>query len=211
VMTNKPRIWMRHEVRPTERRAPIVPADTRLLVEAGIAITVEDSPQRLFPISDYAAVGCRIAEPGSWVGAPGDEYIIGLKELPDAPAALFHQHVFFGMRTRDKAAPGNYCTDSPRVAGPCSTWSTSRTSGDTVSWRSGTGPATPVPPRTLVIGAFGRGGRGARDALAVAGYHADRLGHQRHAPAGPGAPARARHSDQRGAYHRAGVADSAGS
>ncbi|MGH3601398.1 MAG: saccharopine dehydrogenase, partial [Pseudonocardiaceae bacterium] len=83
-------------MRSTERRAPIVPADARLLIEDGIAVTVEDSPQRLFPIWDYAAAGCRIAEPGSWVGAPGDEYIIGLKELPEESPALIHQHVFFG-------------------------------------------------------------------------------------------------------------------
>lgn len=37
---NTPRLWMRHEVRPTERRASIVPADARLLVEAGIAVTI---------------------------------------------------------------------------------------------------------------------------------------------------------------------------
>jgi len=63
-MTDTPRLWMRHEMRPTERRAPIVPADTRFLIENGIAVIVEDSPQRVFPISDYAAAGCRIAEPG---------------------------------------------------------------------------------------------------------------------------------------------------
>lgn len=95
-MTGTTRLWMRHEVRSTERRAPIVPADARLLVEDGFAVTVEDSPQRIFPISGYAAAGCRIAEPGSWPNAPDDEYIIGLKELPDEPAALRHRHVFFG-------------------------------------------------------------------------------------------------------------------
>jgi saccharopine dehydrogenase (NAD+, L-lysine-forming) len=63
---------MRHEVRPTERCAPIVPADAELLVAAGTAVTVENSPQRVFPIADYAAAGCRITEPGSWVGAPDD-------------------------------------------------------------------------------------------------------------------------------------------
>ena len=45
----------------TERRAPIVPADARLLVEDGIAVTVDDSSWRLFLISDYTAAGCRIA------------------------------------------------------------------------------------------------------------------------------------------------------
>lgn len=182
-MTNIPRLWIRHEVRRTERRAPIVPADARLLIEAGIAVTAEDSPQRLFPISDHAAAGCRITEPGSWVGAPGDEYIIGLKELPNAPAALIHR------------------------AGPCSTWSTSRNVGGHRLaafgyWAGYAGAALAVlhhsgrlgyplqplskesldravdqagngaSPRTLVIGAFGRCGSGARDAVAAAGITA---------------------------------------
>ena len=105
-MTDTLRLWMRHEVRPTERRAPIVPVDARRLVEDGIAVTVEDSPQRVFPISDYAAAGCRIAEPGSWVGAPDDAYIIGLKELPEAPAALVHRHVFFGHTYKGQDGAG---------------------------------------------------------------------------------------------------------
>jgi saccharopine dehydrogenase (NAD+, L-lysine forming) len=43
----------------SERRAPIVPTDARLLVEQGIAVTVEDAPQRIFPTSDYATAYCR--------------------------------------------------------------------------------------------------------------------------------------------------------
>jgi saccharopine dehydrogenase (NAD+, L-lysine-forming) len=203
-MTNKPRLWMRHEVRPTERRAPIVPADARLLVEDGIAVTVEDSPWRLFPISDYAAAGCRITRPGSWAGAPDDEYIIGLKELPDAPAALIHRHVFFGHAYKGQqgarqllhrfAAGGGTLLDleyladarghrlvafgywagyvgaalailqhSGRLGPPLQPLS--KESLDRALGQSRGGPL----PRTLVIGAFGRCGCGARDALAVAG------------------------------------------
>ncbi len=95
-MTDLPRLWMRHEVRSTERRAPIVPADAALLVGRGIAVTVEESPQRAFPIADYLAAGCAIVPAGSWVDAPRDVYVVGLKELPDSPAALVHRHVYFG-------------------------------------------------------------------------------------------------------------------
>jgi saccharopine dehydrogenase (NAD+, L-lysine-forming) len=203
-MTNKPRLWMRHEVRPTERRAPIVPADARLLVEDGIAVTVEDSPQRRFPISDYAAAGCRITDPGSWVGAPSDEYIIGLKELPDAPAALIHRHVFFGHAYKGQggasqllhrfAAGGGtlldleYLTD---VGGhrlvAFGYWAGYVGAALAVLHHSGRldCPLQPLSkesldraldqtrgvesPLTLVIGAFGRCGSGARDALAAAG------------------------------------------
>lgn len=90
------KIRMRHEVRPTERRAPIVPADAAVLVRHGIQLTVEESPQRAFAISEYVDAGCAVAQPGSWVDAPRDEFVVGLKELPDLPAELRHRHVFFG-------------------------------------------------------------------------------------------------------------------
>ncbi|MFG2126465.1 saccharopine dehydrogenase [Streptomyces sp. NPDC048751] len=89
-------LWLRHEVRTTERRTPIVPDDARRLIEAGVALTVEESPQRIFPVEEYEAVGCRVAPAGSWVSAPRDAVVLGLKELPDAPAELTHRHVFFG-------------------------------------------------------------------------------------------------------------------
>lgn len=87
---------MRHEVRATEHRAPIVPADARALVEHGIELTVEDSPQRLFALSDYADAGCTTKPAGSWVEASHEHYVIGLKELPALPAKLSQRHVFFG-------------------------------------------------------------------------------------------------------------------
>src|SRR5579859_1428874 len=95
-MTGKPRIWMRGEVRPTERRAPIVPADASRLTSRGFDLTVEESPQRIFPIAEYSAAGCDIAPEGSWSGAPADHCIVGLKELPDATGPLTHRHLYFG-------------------------------------------------------------------------------------------------------------------
>ncbi|MEU4744646.1 saccharopine dehydrogenase, partial [Actinosynnema sp. NPDC023658] len=89
-------LWMRSEVRPTERRAPITPADAALLVRDGFSVTVEESAQRVHPIEDYAAAGCAVVEAGGWVDAPDDAVVVGLKELPDEPAALRHRHVFFG-------------------------------------------------------------------------------------------------------------------
>ncbi|MER5217968.1 saccharopine dehydrogenase [Streptomyces sp. NPDC002838] len=89
-------LWLRHEARTTERRTPIVPSDARRLVDSGVTLTVEESPQRIFPIEQYAAAGCRIAPAGSWVSAPEDAVILGLKELPDDPPELRHRHIFFG-------------------------------------------------------------------------------------------------------------------
>ncbi|WP_262056757.1 saccharopine dehydrogenase [Streptomyces sp. STR69] len=89
-------LWLRHETRTTERRTPVVPADARRLVGSGVTLTVEESPQRIFPIEEYEAAGAEVAPAGSWVSAPGDTVILGLKELPDEPAGLTHRHIFFG-------------------------------------------------------------------------------------------------------------------
>ncbi|MCX4855488.1 saccharopine dehydrogenase [Streptomyces canus] len=90
-------LWLRHEVRSTERRTPVVPSDARRLVDSGVTLTVEESPQRIFPIEEYEAAGCRVAPAGSWASrAPLDAVVVGLKELPDEPAALPHRHIFFG-------------------------------------------------------------------------------------------------------------------
>ena len=89
------RLWVRGEVRPSERRAPVVPADARRLVEAGIEVTVEESPRRAFGIEEYVAAGCSVAPYGSWVDADPDVVVVGLKELPDEPAELRHRHVLF--------------------------------------------------------------------------------------------------------------------
>ncbi|MFE1311167.1 saccharopine dehydrogenase [Streptomyces sp. NPDC058755] len=89
-------LWLRHEARTTERRTPIVPADARRLTESGVRLTVEESPQRIFPIEEYEAAGCRRAPAGSWSTAPRDAVILGLKELPDEPPSLPHGHIFFG-------------------------------------------------------------------------------------------------------------------
>lgn len=59
-------LWLRHEARTTERRTPVVPDDARRLLESGVALTVEDSPQRVFATDAYAAAGA-----GSPPPAPG--------------------------------------------------------------------------------------------------------------------------------------------
>lgn len=88
-------LWIRHEARATERRAPVVPADVLRLLDEGFRVTVEDSPQRVVPTEDYHSAGAAIAETGSWVDAPDDVVVVGIKELPDEPAALRHTHVYF--------------------------------------------------------------------------------------------------------------------
>lgn len=89
-------LWIRHETRPHEQRAPVAPEDVARLVAAGVRVTVEESPQRVFPIEAYAGAGAERAPGGSWVDAPGEVVVLGLKELPAEPDGLRHRHVFFG-------------------------------------------------------------------------------------------------------------------
>jgi saccharopine dehydrogenase (NAD+, L-lysine-forming) len=88
-------LWIRHEARSTERRTPVVPDDVRRLVDAGFTVTVEESPQRVFTIEEYAAAGAAVAPSGSWTDAPEDVYVVGIKELPDEPGELRHRHIYF--------------------------------------------------------------------------------------------------------------------
>ncbi len=88
-------LWIRAESRGTERRAPVVPADVPRLLDAGFEVTVEESPQRVFAVEEYAAAGASVAEQGSWTDAPDDAYVLGIKELPDEPKSLRHRHIYF--------------------------------------------------------------------------------------------------------------------
>jgi len=88
-------VWIRSESRGTERRAPVVPADVPLLLDAGFEVTVEESPQRIFAIDEYAAAGAAVVGEGTWIDAPHDAYVLGIKELPDEPASLRHRHIYF--------------------------------------------------------------------------------------------------------------------
>jgi saccharopine dehydrogenase (NAD+, L-lysine forming) len=92
---SSPHLWIRHETRATEQRTPVVPADVGRLLASGIRVTVEQSPQRVFDIEEYAAAGADIAGTGSWVDAPEDAFVLGIKELPDSPQLLHHHHIYF--------------------------------------------------------------------------------------------------------------------
>lgn len=65
------------------------------MIEAGYKVNVEKSPERIFDDSEFEAVGATLVPEGSWVDAPTDHVIIGLKELPEDKFALKHTHVQF--------------------------------------------------------------------------------------------------------------------
>ena len=198
-------LWLRAESRPTERRAPLVPADVTKLIAEGIEVVVERSVQRMFDDADYAAAGARLAETGGWPDAPDDAVVLGLKELPPEPFALRHRHVFFGHAYKDQpgarlllnrfAAGGGALLDLEYLADD-----NGRRLAAFGYWAGYVGAAlavlqhagalqVPLQPGTrqqldaqlaraaagssdlqvLVLGALGRSGTGARDALAATG------------------------------------------
>lgn len=89
-------LWVRSESRAHEERVGLTPQGASKLIAAGFRITVEQSRQRIIPIADYAQAGCQIAPEFSWVDAPSDAIIFGLKELPQDGTPLRHRHIMFG-------------------------------------------------------------------------------------------------------------------
>lgn len=93
-MTDRPTLWMRHESRTGEQRAPIGPDDAARLVQAGFRVVVEESATRVFGIGEYEAAGCVRAPSDTWPDAPAGAIVIGLKELPQGMIRL-HDHIYF--------------------------------------------------------------------------------------------------------------------
>lgn len=97
-------IWMRHESRDNEARAPMTPKGAAQLIAKGWRVVVENAPHRCIPDSAYHAAGCDPAPAGSWVDAPSDAIILGLKELPDDGTPLRHAHIMFGHAYKGQAS-----------------------------------------------------------------------------------------------------------
>ena len=89
-------LWVRAEQRDHESRTGLTPKGAQTLKEAGIKVTVEQSPHRIIPDAEYASVGCDMAASFSWPDAPTDAVVFGLKELPDDGTPLSHRHIMFG-------------------------------------------------------------------------------------------------------------------
>lgn len=96
-------LHLRAETKPLEHRAALTPTTTKKLLDAGFNVIVEKSSQSTFDIKEYEAVGATIAEEGSWVNAPKDHIIIGLKELPEDTFPLTNEHIQFAHCYKDQA------------------------------------------------------------------------------------------------------------
>ncbi len=96
-------IWLRAETKSGEHRAPLTPSDAAKLVEAGFDIRVEESERRVFDDAAYATAGCRLVDAGSWIGAPAEAFVLGIKELPEDGTPLSHRHIYFGHAYKGQA------------------------------------------------------------------------------------------------------------
>lgn len=93
--TYKRLLWLRHETKPFEERTPLTPNACRTLIKLGHKVAVESSNARIFKDYEYKEVGCEIVKAGSWITAPTDAFILGLKELPMDTFPLNHRHIYF--------------------------------------------------------------------------------------------------------------------
>ncbi len=207
------KLHLRDEARRTERRAPLTPSDAGELIRQGVDIAVERSEKRIFPDADYAAAGCALVSPGSWTQAPAEDVILGLKELPPAPAELPWRMIHFAHAFKEQTGwtaelarfrhgggalyDLEYLTgpDGRRVAafgywagwmgaalalwrlrardlgeeGPRQGVGAFDTRDDVAAILDDLARRADRPVRAIVVGALGRSGRGAADALAAGG------------------------------------------
>lgn len=205
-------IWMRMEMKPGERRAPISPDDARKLIAAGHDVRVEDDENRAIPTEAYRDVGCRVEMPGSWLMAPQDAWIIAVKEFPEEDAfPLPRRYIHFGHLFKNQSGWRDQLGRFVKGGGAlCDLEYLTDEAGGRIAafgywagyagaalglrlWagladgeRPGLGPVAPFTdradlanytraalagraPKTLITGALGRCGRGARDLCAAVG------------------------------------------
>lgn len=97
-------LHLRAETKPLEHRAGLTPTTAAALLATGnFTINVERSSQSIFNALEYEAVGCTLVPEGSWVDAPRDHIILGLKELPEELFPLIHEHIQFAHCYKNQA------------------------------------------------------------------------------------------------------------
>ena len=83
-------LHVRAESKPLEHRTAITPTVAKKLVDAGYTVNVERSDLSIFDDSEYEITGANLVPNGSWTDAPKDDFIVGLKELPEEDFPLKH-------------------------------------------------------------------------------------------------------------------------
>jgi len=99
---NKVHIWLRAETKPDEQRTALTPDGAKALLQAGFKVTIECSSQSIFQQDLYENLAVEFSQEGSWVNAPKDAIILGLKELPEDTFELIHQHIYFAHAYKEQ-------------------------------------------------------------------------------------------------------------
>ncbi|KAK5049327.1 mitochondrial Homoaconitase [Exophiala bonariae] len=110
-------LHLRSESKPLEHRSALTPATTKALLDAGYKVNVERSPERIFEDSEFEEVGATLVPEGSWVDAPTEHIIVGLKELPEDKFALKHTHVQFAHCYKDQGGWQDVLSRFPQGGG----------------------------------------------------------------------------------------------
>ncbi|KAF5681710.1 Saccharopine dehydrogenase [Fusarium circinatum] len=82
----------------------VSPATAQTLVDAGYVVRVEESPDRIYKINEFRAVGAEIVPTGSWVKAPKEDIILGLKEI-EADGSMFANALLLAFLLTKSSAP----------------------------------------------------------------------------------------------------------
>ena len=84
-------LHVRAETKALEHRSAITPSIAKKLVEeGGYTVNVEKAPLSIFQDAEYEGTGASLVPTGSWIDAPSDHIVIGLKELPEEDFPLKH-------------------------------------------------------------------------------------------------------------------------
>ncbi|UKZ80387.1 hypothetical protein TrVFT333_008146 [Trichoderma virens FT-333] len=88
-------IHLRADTKPFERRSPLSPKTAKALLDAGYIVRVERSTERIYKDEEFAEIGAELVPAGSWIKAPKEDIILGLKELPEDDIDLPHTYIHF--------------------------------------------------------------------------------------------------------------------
>ncbi|ANZ74635.1 BA75_01085T0 [Komagataella pastoris] len=115
---SKVTLHLRAETKPLEARAALTPSTAKELLDTGkFEIFVEKSGQSIFAIEEYEKAGTNIVPEGSWVDAPKERIILGLKELPEETFPLIHEHIQFAHCYKDQSGWKNVLKRFPEGNG----------------------------------------------------------------------------------------------
>lgn len=87
--------WLRFETKDNERRTALSPKNAKRLIDLGHKVIVEKFPERIFSDAEYEELGCELREAYSWKNSHKDDFILGLKELPEEDFDLTANHIYF--------------------------------------------------------------------------------------------------------------------